>query len=226
MTDEARAIAEVAKTTGEMVKAAGGVGSYLARVFGSIPDNLLGLMVGDWLDNKRRRHLAMLEANTAHILDCIAAERLIEPSPSVLIPLLQAAVDEGRPELQALWAALLANAMIDGGRKVRRDYFEAVRQMEPVDALVLDIIARRPNPNSAADGAMPTGEDVRVWSIDSEFIDREGMRLSIQPDDMVIARANLSKLGCIVNWGGGPNVKRPPDLTAFGRSLLAACKAP
>ncbi len=136
MTDEARAVAEVAKTTGEIVQAAGGIGAYLARVFGSIPENLLNLMVGDWLEHKRRRHLADLEERTARHLEGIATERLTEPSPSVLIPLLQAAVDEGRPALQALWAALLANAMVDGGKRVRRDYFEAVRQMEPVDALV------------------------------------------------------------------------------------------
>jgi len=126
----------------EIVKAAGGMGTYLGRVVGSIPDNLLGLIAGDWLEHKRRRHLALLEANTARILEGIAEERLTEPSPSVVIPLLQAAVDEGRPELQALWAALLANAMLDGGRRVRRDYFDAVRQMEPSDALVLDLMGR------------------------------------------------------------------------------------
>jgi hypothetical protein len=43
--DEARAVAEVAKTTGEIVKAAGGLGSYLAKVFGSIPEDTLGVSV-------------------------------------------------------------------------------------------------------------------------------------------------------------------------------------
>src|SRR5579872_7200682 len=127
---QAGAVAEVARTTGEIVKAAGGFGSYLARIFQSIPDDVLGLLVGDWLQHKRRRHLAVLEVNTANILEGIAAEGFSEPSPSVVIPLLQAAVDEGRPELQAMWAALLANAMVDDGKRVRRDYFEAVRRME------------------------------------------------------------------------------------------------
>jgi hypothetical protein len=64
-----------------------GFSAYIARIFESIPDNLLGLMVGDWLAHKRRRHLAILEANTEGILEGIAADRLTEPSPSVLIPL-------------------------------------------------------------------------------------------------------------------------------------------
>jgi hypothetical protein len=42
----------VAKTTGEIVRAAGGMGAYLGRVLGSIPDNLLGLVAGDWLERK------------------------------------------------------------------------------------------------------------------------------------------------------------------------------
>ena len=183
MTDEARAVAEVAKTTGEIVKAAGGVGSYLARVVGSIPDNLLGLVVGDWLDHARRRHLATLEMNTARILEGIATERLSEPSPSVLIPLLQAAVDEGRADLQAIWAALLANAMVDGGRKVRRDYFELLRHLEPVDALVFDLLARRPP------GASP---------MDSiTFIQSELNRLKISDLEYNIALAKLDQLGLL-----------------------------
>jgi hypothetical protein len=217
MTDEARAVTEVAKTAGEIVKAAGGFGAYLAKVVGSVPEDLLGLGVGDWLHHKRLRHIAVLEDNTARLIESIAAahpERLSEPSPSVLIPLLQAAVDEGRPELQALWAALLANAMLDGGKKVRRDYFEAVRQMEPVDALVLDVIARRLNPRAT--------EDVTLWQMENDFIDRERVKLAILPDDMVIARRKLAKLDCIENWEG----RRPPDLTAFGRGLLAACRPP
>jgi hypothetical protein len=155
--NQARAVAEVAKTTGELVKAAGGFSAYIARIFESIPDNLLGLMVGDWLAHKRRRHLAILEANTEGILEGIAADRLTEPSPSVLIPLLQASVDEGRPELQVLWAGLLANAMLDGGKRVRRDYFDAVRQMEPTDAIVLEIASRRQKPDSNFAGDITTG---------------------------------------------------------------------
>ena len=201
MTDEARAVAEAAKTAGEIVKAAGGLGSYLAKVLGSIPENVLGLAVGDWLDHKRRRHLAILEDNTARVLEEIRInhpERLTEPSPSVLIPLLQAAVDESREELQDLWASLLANAMLDGGRKVRRDYFEAVRQMEPVDALVLDRVSQHSGP----------GAD---WTV----IGADLQRLGFSSDDMTIALDKLVTLHCVV---------LPPRLTAFGRGLLAACR--
>jgi hypothetical protein len=65
--EEAKAIQEVAKATVVVVKVAGDAGSYLARVLDSIPDDLLGLVVGDWLKHKRRRHLGVLEVNTKRI---------------------------------------------------------------------------------------------------------------------------------------------------------------
>jgi hypothetical protein len=201
MTDEAKAVAEVAKTAGEVVKAAEGLGSYLARVLGSIPDNLLGLAGGDWLEHKRRRHIAILEDNTARLLEGIRItepQRLTEPSPSVLIPLLQAAVDESRPELQELWAALLANAMLDGGKRVRRDYFEAVRKMEPVDAMVLDMVGRHPGSGA-------------IWGV----LDADLQRLGFSPNDLTISLDKLESLHCLM---------RPVQLTAFGRGLLASCQ--
>jgi hypothetical protein len=140
--EQAKAVQEVAKTTGEIVKAAGGVGTYLTRVLGSVPENLLGLAVGDWLEHKRRRHLRTLELNTARILESVDAERITEPNPALLLPLLQSAADEAEPELQEMWAALLANAMLDDRRRVRADYIETLKQMSPIDAAVLAEMSR------------------------------------------------------------------------------------
>jgi hypothetical protein len=202
---EAQAVTAVANTTGEVVKAAGGLGSYLAKTFGSIPEDTLGLIGGDWLSHKRRRHLATLEANTVRHFEGVDAQRLTEPSPSILIPLLQAAVDEGRAELQDLWAALLANAMVDGGRRVRRDYFDAVRQMEPVDALVLDIIGC-------------AHRDTGAHEIEPMIAQQLANR-AISTDDYAIALLKLKKLDCV-------NDQWPPRLMPFGRGLLLACAPP
>jgi hypothetical protein len=210
---QAQAVTEAAKTTGEIVKAAGGLGSYLAKVFGSIPEDTLGLIVGDWLAHKRRRHLAVLEDNTVRKLEEVDAQRLTEPSPSILIPLLQGAIDEGRAELQDLWASLLANAMVDGGKRVRRDYFDAVRQMEPLDATVLDVVARSPNQGAG---------DSEMLRIAIAFIEQERQRLGIPYDDLAIATGKLVKLDCLTP----PRPHYPASLTPFGRGLLMACKPP
>ena len=212
MTEEAQAVAEIAKTAGEAIQAAGGLGSYFARVFASIPDNLLGLLVGDWLEHKRRRNLAVLEANTARILADVPPERLAEPSPSVLIPLVQAAIDESRTELQELWAALLANSMLDGGRKVRRDYFEAVKQMEPSDALLLDIISRRRQ--SLEDAMVPL--DANGFVIRSNNIARKLAERGVSANEQLISVAKLQNLNYVNSTGIG--------LTAFGWGLVDACR--
>ncbi len=69
----------------------------------------------------------------AHRTDEIISARHIQKtvaiSASLAIPLLSAAGDESRPELQDLWARLLANAM-DPARanNLRIEFIEAVKR--------------------------------------------------------------------------------------------------
>jgi hypothetical protein len=94
-----------------------------------------------------------LQASTDKLLDGVASERRSEISGSAFLPLIEVCVDERRHELQALWAALLANAMVDGGRRVRQDFFDVVKRMEPQYALVLkflgDILSTSPTRHPA-----------------------------------------------------------------------------
>ena len=59
----------------------------------------------------------------AHFLGVREPDGISEPSPSVVLQLLEAAMDESREQLQDLWARLLADSMVDGGSKVRHDFF-------------------------------------------------------------------------------------------------------
>ena len=141
-TDEqAKALASIAATTTEGIKTATKAGGWVASILQDVPKDLIGLGGADWLHHKRQRNLATLETETAAHLERIAAERRTEPSPSVLVPLLSAATDESRKELQRLWAAFLANAMIDDGSKVRREFFETLRSLEPQDAFLLQVFS-------------------------------------------------------------------------------------
>ena len=169
-----------------------------------------------------------MRAKTARILADIDRDRISEASPSVILPLLQAAADESREQLQDLFAVLLANAMVDGGKRVRRDYFDAVRQMEPIDALVLNIISRRPNVHS---------DEKFAADADVQFMEHERSLVGMTRDDQDIAVSKLMKLDCvfvrqpIIAAGAVVQVpsqprEYPPSLTPFGRGLLAACKPP
>lgn len=157
--DEAQAAKEIAKTGGELIDAARGVGGFIRDTLGDIPKDMIGLAGGDWVHEQRRRNIGKLVAKTQRMLEDVAPDRITEPSVSVVLPLLQAAADEGREELQDLWAALLANAMVDGGKRMRRAFFDAVAKLEPADVLVFDLYTAEGMSKRIQDRAAELGLD-------------------------------------------------------------------
>lgn len=140
-TEEAKAVTAVANTTNTALEVARDSGGWMASVLDDLPKNLVG-MPGDYVQEKRRRNLARITLRSREILAPIE-RKLAEPSLSVVLPLYEAAFNESRPELQELWATLLANAMLsDRSQTVRRSYFETVKKMEPADARVLAFLYR------------------------------------------------------------------------------------
>ena len=150
--EETKAVAEVARATGEVAKlggkaidAATGLGSWVSKTVGTIPEDLLGIAGGDWLKEQRKRNLISLQEMTEKKLqDRINAGTLMEPSVSVVLPLLKTAADENRPELQELWAGLLATSFqSDGGQRVRRAFFDTLQKLEPPDVMLFDAGVRQ-----------------------------------------------------------------------------------
>jgi hypothetical protein len=207
MTDEAKAVGELAKLGQEIVKATGGAGRYLADILASVPQDLIGLAGGDWLRHKRERNLATLFLNTHRHLEAIEDARKSDPSPSLLLPLLEAAKDEDREELQALWAALLASAMLDGGKRVRRAFFDTVRQMEPMDAKFLWEFYRLEEQGRPLEAL----SQEPMWII----LHRLLVPSSFTDDEFTVSAESLIGLKCI----------QTGKLTSFGKALLRACQA-
>jgi Abortive infection alpha len=177
----AKAIEESAKSIGKGIDLVGGLGAYLSRALGGVPENLLGLLVGDWLIHKRVRRWAGLQAETLRILEQRKVQEPYEDiSPSVAIPLIEAALDEDREGLKDIWAKLLASAM-DPKRKdyVRRDLMEAVKALEPLDALAFDSFTNNP---------LSKGQHLRQTLAE---------RLGVDMDDISVAVSALTKVGLI-----------------------------
>jgi hypothetical protein len=173
------------------------VGTYVGAVVGTGPHDLAHVAGLNWVHEVHKRQKAVYAAKTEALLAKIAKERLSEPSPSVIVPLLEAAQNETREELQNMWAALIANCMVDGGRKVRRDFFSAVQRMEPADAVILVLLR---------------GEI-------SDF-QRERTSRGFTDVDVDVSLSALKKLDCARNEPTGPLGWRP---TSFGLALLEAC---
>ena len=211
LTDaQANAVAAVANTTGKAVDASRGIGGFLTDTVGSIPSDLLGIAGGDWLHEQRRRNLGRMRAKTERILESIDRSRITEPSASIVVPLLQAAADEKREALQDLWAALLANSMVDGGEKVRRAFFAVVGRMEPLDARLLDMISRH------------EGEEHSFNSpeIEAEIIDAGLALLEVKISLQCLRQLDLTSGGLHFR----SDMKSRLGLSVFGHGLMRACK--
>lgn len=203
----ARAIEESAKALGKGFDLVGGLGAYLSQAMGGAPQNLIGLLVGDWLIHKRARRWSEFQAETKRILDQRNVQEPYEDiSPSVALPLIEAALDEDREGLKELWAKLLAAAM-DPSRKncVRLSFVATLKQMDPLDAKILEALYDAPG--GFAGGA--NGRDVL------------SQKFSVSKDEVVVSFSNLEKLNCL---GFGDTARISPNIGALGRLLVEALR--
>jgi Abortive infection alpha len=150
-----------------------------------------------------------LQDETRRILD---QRNVKEPdiSPSIALPLIEAALDEDREGLKELWAKLLATAM-DPKRNhlVRADLISTLKQLEPLDAIVLNTVY-----DAGGTQFAPNGRD------------NLAQRFSVTSDEMTVCFQNLETLGCFIRRGDQPPesgmVRENPSLGARGRLLMLA----
>jgi hypothetical protein len=111
-----KAVAEIAKATPSVVKLVSDLGGLLDRRFGTVLSGIVSARGGDRVHYLHNRNEIRFAAKLVEELAKVSNERRTEPSLSVILPIVEAARDESREEIQDLWVALLANAMLDGGR--------------------------------------------------------------------------------------------------------------
>jgi abortive infection alpha-like protein len=138
--ETAKAIQQTAILGQKLTDMASGGGRWLAEILGRLPHNIVGIADDRVAIYRARRWIEMNEDLENDLLQRGVKDR-IEPSFTVLIPLLEAAVDENRAELKKMWRRLLANAY-DPSRsgRVRLSFVKIAQQLDPTDALVLEAI--------------------------------------------------------------------------------------
>jgi len=136
--EQAKAIQEVAKTTGTALELVEKAGAYIGWVFGTVPADLAGVLGGDWLAQVRIRNLAWYRQRTEEILQARGVTETAAVSPSLAIPLLRGAADESREELQELWARLLVAALDPAtNNRIRHSFIEAVKDIDLMDTRII-----------------------------------------------------------------------------------------
>ena len=194
---------EQAKLGQELVKAVRDASGYFTDILGDLPKDLIGLLIGDRVKAKRIEKIEMLWRSTRERLRDRGIADPEPPSLKYAIPILQAAADEENEQLQDLWSRLLA-AATDPNRRdaMRQSFIQTVKQMDPMDALVLKAI----HDNGGAN-----------WNLsgDEVFI----RQLNCSTDEALVSLKHLAKLDCI-SFGGKFGPGRQPYMEPFGTLLM------
>lgn len=173
--------------------------------------DLVGGTVGDRVELWRQNKPAWQALNRRDIVDKARAllhERGVEDysdhaRPEQVEEILDAASNTSADEIKDLFARLLAAAVDPARQKLyRSEFVETVRQMEPLDALVLRHMA----PNNAINPA--------------EWRKRLMAATNRSEDELILAVINLKKLDCLEPQPGH-RIENNALMSVKGRQLVA-----
>jgi len=220
----AKAAEESAKTAGKALEIVHDAGGYLRRVIGDVPQDLVGVLGGAWLHERHMRLRDRLRRRTEQILQERDVEEVIELSPNMAAALIAGAQEEGSEELMELWARLLANAMDPNLNCVRYSFIDAVKRMDPMDAVVLRFFYEKDIKGMVLDpaGLAPT---------DLIGVDYVAPILGCSSDEIEISLRRLKDLSLLDEISqGGQNTWKDEGLffwrwtvNATSRQFLRAC---
>ena len=205
---------EQAKLGQELVKAVRDASGYVTDILGDIPKDLLGLLVGDRVKAKRIERIEMLWRQTRERLGDRGVADPEPPSLKYAIPILEAAADEENEELEDICSRLLAAAMDPSGRDaMRQSFIQAVKQMDPMDALVVKAVREA--------GGTSWEPNRRAWV---------ASKLNCCTDEVIVSFAHLNRrVAARQRPGlGGRHARhpnQPGDFTMTRHRLRAALSA-
>lgn len=168
MSEEAKAVQEVAKTSAKLLEVTQQFGGWVGRVLGKPFETMSGI-INDQLMFRRMRNGVKIFQEAQGILDDLNVSTRRDLPPKLLLPILDNATLEEDERLQNMWARLIATAVNPLESKlVRAAYPEILSQLEPIDALVLSEVF-----DSYAEAAKSDPDNKPRTSIDFGFNSKE-----------------------------------------------------
>lgn len=140
MSDEvigtAKAVQEVAKTTGQAIGTVEKVGKFFSKIMGESIDATCGILA-DTLKYKRWESQIKLVEKAEKLIKEKKLKKFVSVTPKLALPIFQNASIEDDDFLHDMYAKLLVSA-IDPEFQTRRTAFvEILRQLEPIDIKIL-----------------------------------------------------------------------------------------
>ncbi|OGP20064.1 MAG: hypothetical protein A2054_01325 [Deltaproteobacteria bacterium GWA2_55_10] len=222
LTESAKAVQEVAKTSGKAIDGAREFGGFIAKYIGGTVEQALGIFE-DKLKYYRFENQIRLMQRASQLLKEIGLSAPTRPIPlKFAIPLLEAASLEDDIYLQDLWANLLVNAANNEScMNFKNSYIEILKSLTPMEALILKKIYSQPYEVMQHNGVITEGlpEEIRL----ANQIERLN---PLEPkEEIQLALSNLARLGCINptrTWGGGELFSKV-NPTLLGKFFVEAC---
>lgn len=221
--ESAKAVQEIAKTTGKAIDAGEKFGVFISRFISGPLEQGMGIFE-DKLKYMRWERQVRLMQRADQLMKEICLDKPTRSIPLKLaVPLLEAASLEDDDTLQDLWARLLVNAANSAsGVSLQRAYIAILEQLTPLEAALLQKIYSLPYGETQHNGVV-VGKLPQEASIGKD--DGKEDDLPEPPDDVKLALANIARLGCVViqkSWGGGELFKKV-NPTLLGKSFVEAC---
>lgn len=222
MDEEAKAVQEVAKTTGQAIEAARQAGGFIAKYISGSLEQGMGIFEDRLRYMRWERQIRLFKRSH----EFLQMNGLSAPTRSVplklAIPIIQGASLEEDDDLQDRWAALLVNAAnAEFHSEVRRAYVVILEQLTALDVQILDALYSLPFEKSQHDGIVTSGLPLTV-----RIAEESESENALPSEEVVISLSNLARLGCLrpgITWGGGESYTRV-NPTLSGKAFVEACR--
>jgi hypothetical protein len=135
--ESAKAVQELAKTTGQAITVIDKLGQFFARIMKESVDSTCG-MLADTLKFKRwQRQISLIEKAEKIIGDKRLNDGFRPVSPKLALPILHYASIEDEESLHDMWAKLLVASMDPAVRTPRTAFIGIISQLEPIDVKIM-----------------------------------------------------------------------------------------
>ena len=190
MSDEqAKAVKEVAKSTGKAIDTVQSAGRFLTEILGGAMREVGGIGLEKAQFWRYRNQITIIDK-----IQAIHQKRQIEGKatpmpPAFALQALDAIALESENEIQDLWAGLIANATDPNTRiRIRKVFLEVLRGLEPLDARIMDYLCK---PGHDKRYSFQTGAKLNAEELASKIeADCEEVKISLQ---------TLARYGCIID---------------------------
>jgi len=195
----AKAASEFAKLGSTSLEATGKLGGYLAKHFGEIFTNAIGLMIGDkilYLRSEKNwdHHLRMLDKVNKDLLERGCKTIKLIP-PKLEIPLVINASLEDDDNLQDIWCRLIANALDSNfNLEIRFAYIDIIKNLTSLDAKVLKFAYDEVSRKLGISQKEPAKVYMAKMIVDLKDINKY---MDVSEEELTISYNNLIRVQCL-----------------------------